>query len=74
MPVIPDVHGVLFFLDVIRPYCWFDEGSGPVVTEMIDGESEFFKIGRSIEIQLIHSDFGNSSSQHVSDLPPTGDN
>lgn len=70
MPVIPDVHGVLFLFDIICPDCRFYESSGPVVTEIINGKSKLSKISRCIKIQLIHPDFSDRSSQHVPYFPP----
>ena len=41
MEFIPDVHAELSLLDVIGPDGGFDESSGSVVAEWVDGEGQF---------------------------------
>jgi hypothetical protein len=43
MKLIPDVHTELSSLKIIRPDSSFDKSPGSVITERIDGKSQFSK-------------------------------
>lgn len=73
VPFVPDIHTVLFAFEVIGPDCRLDEGSGSIVAKIIDSESEFPEIDTGFRIELIQPHLGNSSCQHVSDIPPGED-
>ena len=70
MELVPDVHTELSLLDVVGPDCGLDEGSGSVITEGVDGQSQFPETDRGIRIKLIEPDFCNGCCQHVPDIPP----
>lgn len=73
MELVPDVHAELSFLDVVGPDGGLDEGSGSVIAEGVDGQSQFPETDRAIRIKLIEPDFCNGCSQHVPDIPPWED-
>lgn len=73
VPFVPDIHTVLFAFEVIGPDCRFDEGSGSIVTKIIDSESEFPEIDTGFRIKLIQPHLGNSCCKHVSYIPPGED-
>ena len=73
MPFIPDIHTVLSTFKIIGPDCRLSECSCSVVTEIIDSKSDLSEVSRCIGIELIESNFCNSGSKHMSDIPPWED-
>ncbi len=73
MELVPDVHAELSLLEVIGPDGRFNKSSGSIITEGVDGQSQLPETDGGIRIKLVESDFGNSCSQHVPDIPPRQD-
>lgn len=70
MPIVPDIHGVVFFFDVIWPDRGFDEGSSSIVTETINCQCEFPEVCGCVYIEFIQPDFSDGSNEHVPNIPP----
>jgi len=73
VPFVPDIHTVLSAFEVIGPDGRLDEGSGSIVTKIINSESEFPEVDTGFRIKLIQPHLGNSSCKHVSYIPPGED-